>query len=244
MGIGALNRRRSDAEDYASSRGLSGSETQHILVTDIISEGPIGGLCEGGKSIFVNGDSLLATDISPYYAPQGQTVTISNSSNIAQVNLGTTTFTGSYDSSFGDKFLIVYGAYGPLKATSNSQIIPVYRGSSYTVTQVGVAIEFTRASGTALQASFNHDSGSNPNNWGDTTFRKLTNNAIRATLNVASGVNISGVITGATDGGSTFTFRSQDRRLTEELWTTTDYNGSTEHTLFSVSYTHLRAHET
>ena len=242
MSIGALNRRRSDAEDFASSRGLTGSETQHILVTDIISEGPIGGLCEGGKSIFVNGDSLLATDISPYYAPQGQTVTISNSSAIAQVNVGKTTFSGSYDSSFGDKFLIVYGAYGPLKATSNSQIIPVYRGSgAYNVTQVGVAIEFTRASGTALQASFNHDSGSNPNNWGSTNFSKLTNNGIRATLNVASGARISGVITGATDGGSTFTFRSQDRRLTEELWTTTDYNGSTEHTLFLHLYLAISA---
>ena len=241
MGIGALNRRRSDAEDYASSRGLSGSETQHILVTDIISEGPIGGLCEGGKSIFVNGDSLLATDISPYYAPQGQTVTISNSSNIAQVNLGTTNFTGSYDSSFGDKFLIVYGAYGPLKATSTSEIIPVYRGAGYNVNQVGIAIPFTRVSGPALQASFNHDSGSNPNNWGDTTFRKLTNNGIRATLNVASGVNISGVIISATDGGSTFTFRSKDSRLTEELWTTTDHNGSTEHTLYLHLYLTISA---
>ncbi len=227
-----LDRRYNDPSVANSSYGVAGSETQHILVTDIISEGPIAGLCEGGKSVYVNGDSLLATDVSPYTAPQGQTLTTTSGNSAATVNLNGTTFNETYESKFGKKYVVIWGALGRLDVTASAEPFPAYRGEGYNVVQEGWGIAFTRTGGVTLQASFNHPTDTNNNSWGKTAFTKITNGLVKATLNLASGARVSGVIVDATDGGSTFTFRTNDKRLETELVQASDYNGSTEHQLY------------
>ena len=140
------------------------------------------------------------------------------------------------DLKFGKKFLVIWGAYGPIKATASAAPTPSYRGNTTTNTvKEGFSLAFTRTSGTALQASFNHPTD-NTTAYGETNFKNIVNGSVRASLRMASGARISGVITGATDGGSTFTFQTQDKRLESELVIPSDYNGSTEHTFFLSIY--------
>ena len=57
--IGALGRREYSAANDALHTATNGSTEQTILITDIISEGPIAGLVEGGTSVFLNNDPIL-----------------------------------------------------------------------------------------------------------------------------------------------------------------------------------------
>ena len=100
------------------SENRRASESQRILVTDIISEGPIAGLCEGGKSVFVNNDPVHAINLTNFVAPQGQTCTVTSGQNTVTVNLNNTDFGETYDSEFGKRYLTLWGAYGPIFCTS------------------------------------------------------------------------------------------------------------------------------
>ena len=55
--INALDRRKYVPENDQIRTNGDGSTEQSILITDIISEGPIAGLVNGGSSIFLNNDN-------------------------------------------------------------------------------------------------------------------------------------------------------------------------------------------
>ena len=81
-----LDRRLQDQKnDMMSSH--SGATEQNVLVTDIISEGPIAGLVEGGASVYVNNDPLMTADQSAYSSPEGVEVTLITGSTNAAVSL-------------------------------------------------------------------------------------------------------------------------------------------------------------
>ena len=64
--INALDRRSySSQNDYIGNSVVSSTE-QKIAVTDIISEGPIEGLVNGGQSVFLNNDPMLSAEEAPY----------------------------------------------------------------------------------------------------------------------------------------------------------------------------------
>ena len=52
----------------------TGATEQVIGITDIIAEGPIGGLVRGGKSVFLDSDILFDDNDTGYTSVAGQTV--------------------------------------------------------------------------------------------------------------------------------------------------------------------------
>jgi len=93
--IKAVDRRRTADENVIIDQVSAGATYQTISVTDIISEGEIEGLVEGGQSIYVNGDPLMgegesrkegALDATVSGTAGSATVTVSNdigSENVA-----------------------------------------------------------------------------------------------------------------------------------------------------------------
>lgn len=92
FGIGALNRRRAFASNSSLSDVNLGSNSQMILVRDIISEGPIQGLVPQ-NAVFVNNDTL--------FSPDSTFTATSNVSDLsASVTSGSTNFTINFTDSF------------------------------------------------------------------------------------------------------------------------------------------------
>ena len=60
--IKAIDRRRTADENVLIDQVSTGATYQTVSVTDIISEGEIEGLVDGGNSIYVNGDPLFAEE--------------------------------------------------------------------------------------------------------------------------------------------------------------------------------------
>ena len=231
--------------DAAGGRGRNfvaenrrASESQRILVTDIISEGPIAGLCEGGKSVFVNNDPVHAINLTNFVAPQGQTCTVTSGQNTVSVNLNNTDFAETYNSEFGKRYLTLWGAYGPIFCTSGTEPQPAetftYSETDYGVVQNGWFLPLTRVSGTALQTSFNRKSSAN---WADVKSVQITDTAVRANLTTASGKVIRGVIGDIpSNGANTLTFYSKDSRLLTHLFQASDHDGSSQHRIFLHLY--------
>ena len=99
-----------------------GYKQQVVGITDIISEGPIKGLVNGGKSVFVNNDPLLSDDATAY-APNGQVATGTGGSTIINVN-GAEDNNFNYDPSTntGNRFkrkIALFDAYVITKADNN-----------------------------------------------------------------------------------------------------------------------------
>lgn len=69
----------------ALSTGL-GSTEQNLSVTDIISEGPIGGLVFGGRSIFLNDDALFDDTEVGFTSTAGMTINGANDSGVVSIN--------------------------------------------------------------------------------------------------------------------------------------------------------------
>jgi len=227
-----LDFRVHDMTADATTYGINGSREQNILVTDIISEGPIAGLVEGGKSIFLNNDSLLNVDIAPYIAPQGQTITLNSGSATGTVNLNNTTFAEVLTADYGKKYLNIWGAYAALKATMSAKPEPAYRSDGSTPVINGWKFSLSRTSGPSMLTAWNHPDADKA--FGTTTTWKITDGSTRATLSTGSSpsVKIQGVFTGVTANGTDFEFRSKDGRLESQLIKAADYNGSTEHTIY------------
>ena len=220
------------------SENRRASESQRILVTDIISEGPIAGLCEGGKSVFVNNDPVHAINLTNFVAPQAQTCTVTSGQNTVTVNLNNTDFAETYNSEFGKRYLTLWGAYGPIFCTSGTEPQPAetftYSETDYGVVQNGWFLPLTRVSGTALQTSFNRKSSGN---WADVKSVQITDTAVRANLTTASGTVIRGVVGDIpSNGANTLTFYSKDSRLMTNLFQASDHDGSSQHRIFLHLY--------
>ena len=108
IGFSARDRRIAFGPNDSLNRvfGGRGFTEQMIGITDIISEGPIGGLVEGGASVYLNNDALFNENNAPYKSKSGESVTYDNTNKEIVINDYTTPF--SYDQTFaGDRFLIV-----------------------------------------------------------------------------------------------------------------------------------------
>ncbi len=62
IGVRAIDRRKTSSENDLISQATTPRTYQNVNITDIISEGPIEGLVEGGSSIFLNGDPYLVKE--------------------------------------------------------------------------------------------------------------------------------------------------------------------------------------
>ena len=161
-GINAGDFANADDKYVAETTRLSLS--QKVLVTDIISEGPIEGLVAGGRSVFANNDPIHAVDLTSYAAPRGQECVVTSGSKNVSVTLNNTDFSEQFTSEYGNRYLVLYGAYGPIKATTTTEPQPseVFQNQDEGVVKNGWSLPLTRTSGTTLQTSFN---GKGSTNW-------------------------------------------------------------------------------
>ena len=106
--INALDRRLYSAKNDAISSAVTRSTEQTILVSDIISEGPIEGLVGGGTGIYLENDALQSTEQTAMPPQAGVTASFSTSSTTVTVDPGLSTFKASVGNE-GTKFLMVYG---------------------------------------------------------------------------------------------------------------------------------------
>ena len=84
----AGGKRSSNLGNTGLNQTYSSGDRQTISVTDIISEGPIQGLVEGGKSVLLNNDPLMSKEQTVYSSPAGGKVTASSGSNTVTVTYG------------------------------------------------------------------------------------------------------------------------------------------------------------
>ena len=106
--INALDRRTYVSANDSLAGAISSSTEQTILVSDLISEGPIQGLVGGGTGIFLNNDALQSSEQTAYSTEAGITATFVANSTTVTVNTGTSTFNATAGSE-GKKYLMVYG---------------------------------------------------------------------------------------------------------------------------------------
>ena len=111
LGFSARDRRIAFGGNNAINRvfGGRGFTEQMVGITDMISEGPIGGLVEGGASVYLNNDALFNASTAPIKSKAGESVTYADDGRATKeitINEFNTPF--SYDQTVsGDRFLIV-----------------------------------------------------------------------------------------------------------------------------------------
>ena len=164
--INALDRRRYAPDNDSLAGAISSSNEQTILVSDIISEGPIQGLVGGGTGIFINNDALQSAEQSAYTAQSDVTATFVANSPTVTVNTGTSTFTTAIGNE-GKKYLMVYGVYST--SVTLSAITPPSVGYTYTGNYlvsggagetkrvpIGGKTTLTRTAGSLIEADWAH----------------------------------------------------------------------------------------
>ena len=148
--ISALDRRVFSAQNDVLGNTVGVSTEQTILVTDIISEGPIGGLVNGTASVFLNNDPIDSDD-EAVYSNAVTEVTLTAGSKTATVTKNGQEFTPTLGDE-GTRFLLVYDATSTnVKLTSFNRpeaLAGVWSGS------------ITRLSGFSFDSSFNTDNQS------------------------------------------------------------------------------------
>ena len=111
LGFSARDRRIAFEGNNSINRvfGGRGFTEQMVGITDMISEGPIGGLVEGGASVYLNNDALFNASTAPIKSKAGESITYAADGRPTKeitINNFNTSF--SYDQSIsGDRFLIV-----------------------------------------------------------------------------------------------------------------------------------------
>ena len=103
--IKSIDRRRTADENVVINQVSGGVTYQSVSVTDILSEGEIGGLVKGGNSIYVDGAPLFAEEEIEVVGDNTNTVTgATNSTSVtASENITDTTI----DPTAGKRFLVV-----------------------------------------------------------------------------------------------------------------------------------------
>jgi len=162
--INALDRRRYSSDNDSLAGAISSSNEQTILVSDLISEGPIQGLVGGGTGIFINNDALQSAEQTSFATQVGVTATFAANSSTVTVNTGTSTFTAAVGSE-GKKYLMVYGVYST--SVTMSDITAPSAGYTYTGNYltgsgevrrvaIGGSVTLTRTAGSAMTADWAH----------------------------------------------------------------------------------------
>jgi len=135
--IKSIDRRRTADENVVIDQVSGGVTYQTVSVSDILSEGEIGGLVKGGNSIYVDGAPLFAEEEVEVVGENTNTVTgATNSTSVtASENITDTTM----DPTAGKRFLVVKEAIKTTVTVSNIQ--PIFsdnrgqkRGLSATIT--------------------------------------------------------------------------------------------------------------
>ena len=128
--INALDRRVYSSENDAISKAVVQSTEQNICVTDIISEGPIGGLVNGTASVFLNNDPLDSSTDAVYRNLVTE-VTLTNGSTSVPVTLNGNVFTATTNEEV-ERFLQVFAAY-KIKVTASLSPSDMRNGQYYTI---------------------------------------------------------------------------------------------------------------
>lgn len=227
-GISSGDRRlQSDAND-ATVATTRGTEEQKLLITDIISEGPIAGLVDGGTSVFLDNDSLQNVDHAAYSSPEGVTVSLTSGQTAVTVNTKGNTFNVKMGTD-GKKYLMVQEAY-EISVTA-AQITPINNSGTYFSIPLGGRSTLTRTAGDNFRNDWNHPD-TDLSSYRNTTW-KITHGSVQATLVLNGHMRIRGVLDNIASGNSNttgrFTFRG--RMGNQLLWNNLD-DGSTVHTLY------------
>jgi hypothetical protein len=162
--INALDRRLYSRNNDGIANSVSSSNEQTIMVTDLISEGPIAGLVNGGNGIFLNGDSLQSSEQSSFTPPDGMTITLTTNSTTATINPGGNVF-NALKGENGTKYLMVYDIYSTsvtasdLTAPTATQVFMFNGGSGGAITTIpiGGKATLTRTAGDTMAANWAHD---------------------------------------------------------------------------------------
>jgi len=233
--INALDRRLYSRNNDGIENSVSSSNEQTIMVTDLISEGPIAGLVNGGNGIFLNGDSLQSSEQSSFSAPDGMTITLNTNSTTATVNPGGNVFNALKGNS-GTKYLMVYDVYSAtvstsdLTAPSSTQVYMFSGGSGLAVTTIpiGGKATLTKTAGDSMVANWEHDTTHASN----TIVTKPVNGTRFASLKMSkSGHTIIGGLTEVDVSAQTAKFTWGGGLSWKQLMTEQDLASGVTHTL-------------
>ena len=217
--INALDRRLYSAKNDAISSAVTRSTEQTILVSDIISEGPIEGLVGGGTGIYLENDALQTDDQTSMQPEAGVTASFENGETTVTVNPGLGTFKASAGSE-GKKFLMVYGVEST-SVTMSSITAPTtawtFEGNPFesgTGAQtrripIGGKATLTRTGGSDIETTWAHPT----NNNGYTIVDKPANNNRFVSLKLSQSGHVLrgslGSISTGTPNTAVFTWGAQ-----------------------------------
>ena len=145
--INALDRRVFSSQNDRIGNAVSVSTEQNILVTDIISEGPIQGLVNGTASVFLNNDAIDSNE-EAVYTNHVTEITVSSGSKTATVTKNGQDFTPTIGDE-GTRFALLYGVTDT-KVKITSVAPPTSIGDVWLA-------NVTRLSGTSFDSSFATD---------------------------------------------------------------------------------------
>ena len=135
--------RAGQAIDFSDSIGVSLGATEQVLsITDIISEGPIGGLVLGGKSVFLNDDPIFDDNEVGFTSTAGMRIAgLANSTEVI-INSSDVEVTFEYnpaeENETGTRFLLIHNLYTFEHSTTTSYVY----SSSSAASAVGEATGF------------------------------------------------------------------------------------------------------
>ena len=203
------------ANDVVSIVG-GGRTTQTVSVTDIISEGEIEGLVEGGKSIIIDGNPMFAEGEAPLNSVSGNHATgLTNTTSVTTA----TAISPDILSEFGDSFLLIKNA-----VSANVEVSNVGSIANTTHGSKGGFTATLTASSAIFEAAMPHDPGVmqvvSPVNLahGDATVK----------LTLANGEHIFGYIS-ALSSTSIVTFKSNTMANMEDFISSTEWNAGNSH---------------
>ena len=181
VGINAIDKRvHSQDNDLIQSVGTPRT-FQNVSLTDLLSEGPIEGLTEGGSSVFLNGDPLFAEGEAPFIEPGTSIIASGTSgSNTITTNAPTSQIKGSADLFIGVSNVIETTA----EITSLTTIEDFAFGGGS-----GVTVNLTAASGV-----FTSDMVHNPSTYGNISLSNLAHGDAIAKLTLEDGSIVVGLV--------------------------------------------------
>jgi len=150
--INALDRRVQSTNNDSINNTIQSSTEQNILVTDIISEGPIEGLVNGTRSVFLNNDPIDGSH-DQVYNNNATKVQLTATGTAAQVLTNGAVFDAEAE---GTKFLLVQKV-ATMKVTISSYqaYFPAITAGVFSVGMRPEQATFTVVSGDPLIAAYN-----------------------------------------------------------------------------------------
>ena len=213
-GIKSIDKRKS-ANDLIVQVGRQ-STFQNVSITDVLSEGPIEGLVEGGSSIFLNDDPLFAEGEAPFIAQE--TITASGSSGANSITLSSVTAQSKGDA---DLFIGVSNALSASVAMSS----PTSVDASPLAATAGFSCTLTASSGI-----FSSDMVHTPSGYGNISATNLDHGDAIIYLTLNSGEILVGYISAFTSS-TVVTFRSNYAGDFSNFVETSDTAANNSHTL-------------